>query len=85
MVTYETLGREREPVLAIGTKPFCQSDRKELGLPVKICLFPTIILCFIEFLTFFYEKQSDIVKFHVVLKIHAKNTWKYVIFVFLQN
>ena len=25
---YETLGREGEPVLAIGTKPICESDRK---------------------------------------------------------
>ena len=32
----------------------------------------TIILCFIKILTLFHEKQSDIVKFHVVLKIHAK-------------
>ena len=68
---YETLGREGEPVLAIGTKPICESDRKVHWFASENLFIRTIILCFIKFLTLFHEKQSDIVKFHVVLKTGA--------------
>ena len=58
--------------MAIGTKPICESDRKVHWFASENLFIRTIILCFIKILTLFHEKQSDIVKFHVVLKIHAK-------------
>ena len=69
---YKTLGREGEPVLAIGTKPICESDRKVHWFASENLFIQTIILCFIKCFTLFQEKPSDIVKFHIVLKIHAK-------------
>ena len=65
---YETLGREGEPVLAIGTKPICESDRKVHWFAIENLFIQTIILCFIKFLTLFQEKQPNIVEFPVVLK-----------------
>ena len=61
----ETLEWEEEPILAIRTKLICESDRKMHLFASENPLFLTIILCFIEFLTFFHEKTIGIVKFHV--------------------
>ena len=48
------------PPWRLGQSRFVRAIGKCIGLPVKICLFHTIILCFIEFLTLFHEKQSDL-------------------------
>ena len=80
---YETLAREGEPVSAIGTKPICGSDRKVHWFASENLFIRSIILFFTKILTLFHEKQSDNVKFHVVLKIPAKNTWKPGFFAFL--
>ena len=66
---YKTLGREGEPVMAIGTKPICESDRnvhwsasENLFIPHNNTLF---------------NRNFD--------ALSRKTIWKYMIFVFLQN
>ena len=49
-----------------------------VGLSVKISLFQRIHIIYDGF----SREKIGIVKFNIVLKIYAKNTWKYVIFFF---
>ena len=57
---YKTLERDGEPVLGIGTKPICESDRKVHWFAIENLFISKIILCFIEFLTLFHEKHSEL-------------------------
>ena len=81
---YETLGTEGEPVLGIGTKPICESDRKVHWFASENLFISHNNTLFHRIFYALSRKTIGIVKFYVVLKIYAKNTWNYVIF-FLQN
>ena len=82
---HDTLWREGEPILAIGTKPICESDRKVHWFASENLFISHNNTLFHRIFDALSRKTIKIVKFYVVLKIYTKNTWKYVIFVFLQN
>ena len=85
MAMYETLGTEWEPVMGIGTKPICESDRKVHWFASDNLFISHNNTLFHRIIDVLSRKTIEIVKFYVVLKLYTKNTWKYVIFVFLQN
>ena len=85
MAIYETVGREGEPVSAIGTKPICESDRKVHWFASENLFISQNNTLFHVIFDAHSRKTIGIVELHVVLKIYTKNTWKYVIFIVLQN
>ena len=69
---YETLGREGEPVLGIGTKPICESDRKVHWFASENLFISPNNTLFHRIFDALSRETNRMTKFTVVSKIYRK-------------